>query len=367
MKKTLMTVIGMTVLCVHSNTLKKGRKTTGVLRVLFCSFLCSCGTCVNLSADSYEPPERAAKRQAIEAHIARIYSEFGDDALPELYKVLEENIEDGIYVAHIVEMFDDDAYNPTVASDAEALKIMRKAVDAKGWGKEYLMRKGDTSDLERLPDTTNEIIRYSARATLKARVEGVNVMRFLGVGKGAGVREIEPYFMPSAANLGPQAVYVCEILRRYWQDQLKIPVLTRETVRYYGEQSEQTVSKMPEELLKIVVWFDEEGNPVCNIDLSKYGLSMPVIEPKPIASDPKWYMQPTVTFPHDTDGWTPPTPAPKPAPPPPEPEPLPPPVEAPPPAEPENKTTPWKLPLLIGSLVLIGAVVVWRYIRRNKS
>jgi len=27
-----------------------------------------------------------------------------------------------------------------------------------------------------------------------------------------------------------------------------------------------------------VVWFDEDGNPVCNVDLAKYGLTMPEID-----------------------------------------------------------------------------------------
>ncbi|MCL1921522.1 MAG: hypothetical protein FWG50_10700 [Kiritimatiellaeota bacterium] len=28
----------------------------------------------------------------------------------------------------------------------------------------------------------------------------------------------------------------------------------------------------------MVVWFDEDGNPVCNVDLAKYGLAMPEID-----------------------------------------------------------------------------------------
>ncbi|MCL1921145.1 MAG: hypothetical protein FWG50_08740, partial [Kiritimatiellaeota bacterium] len=32
------------------------------------------------------------------------------------------------------------------------------------------------------------------------------------------------------------------------------------------------------ELLTLVVWFDDGGNPVCNVDLAKYGLTMPDLD-----------------------------------------------------------------------------------------
>ena len=43
--------------------------------------------------------------------------------------------------------------------------------------------------------------------------------------------------------------------------------------------------------------------PVANVDLGKYGLSMPVIDPRP---DKRYRGAYAVTFPHDSEGWTPP-------------------------------------------------------------
>jgi hypothetical protein len=37
-------------------------------------------------------------------------------------------------------------------------------------------------------------------------------------------------------------------------------------------------TKIPTELLTLVVWFDDGGNPVCNVDLAKYGLTMPELD-----------------------------------------------------------------------------------------
>jgi len=47
------------------------------------------------------------------------------------------------------------------------------------------------------------------------------------------------------------------------------------TDKYWGTAKD--TSQIPDELLTMVVWFDEDGNPVCNVDLTKYGLTMPEI------------------------------------------------------------------------------------------
>jgi len=214
------------------------------LRELFCLILCSCGICVNVSAESemsaeerlkHEarikeimrkvgitpiPPEVIAKEAAVEAHIARVYSEFGDDALPELYKVLEENIKDVYYASHIANRLSRDAMNPAVESDARILRMMRMVVDAgtdtSGWGRTYLALKGDASDLVRLRDAY----------ILNNRVAGTNLfgdIRFYtrgGPTNGWGIggkSTFRPPFVPSVANTGPQALYVYEILKSFWE------------------------------------------------------------------------------------------------------------------------------------------------------
>ena len=84
---------------------------------------------------------------------------------------------------------------------------------------------------------------------------------------------------PSVANTGVPGRYVNEIFQRFWRD-------------FEGKDA----SQIPVELLTMAVSFDADGNPVCSVDLAKYGLSMPVIEPKP---DKYYRGEYTVTFPHD--------------------------------------------------------------------
>ena len=309
----------------------------------FCSILCMGGAHV-ASSLTLLPPEVVAKRNATMSYMDGLFENLGHDgALAELYKAVEENIEDTFYVRIVVNRLWPSAYNPTTESDPGILKIMRKVMDAYNndppYGAEgaitYLMRKGDASDLERLPNNeTNIIIRYSANATLKARVEGINVL--------------SPDFIPSVANTGAQALYVREILQRYWK-----------------EQANQNLLKIPDELLAIIVSFDEDGNPVCNVDLAKYGLSMPVITPKPEEErehgTAPWNNN-TVTFPHL--GETPPQ-----AVNPPEPvvkrpgqE-----TESPPPEQPTepsaNKTLTW---FVVIAIAVIAGITVWKQIKRKR-
>jgi len=114
----------------------------------------------------------------------------------------------------------------------------------------YLATKGDERDIE----VINQLPNTGLGRLLEMRVAGKNVV-------GDNPSYIQ--FTPSVANTGPQAVYVREILYRYW------------------EMAGRDSSKIPQELLTMVVSFDKDGNPVCSVDLAKYGLSMPVITPKP--------------------------------------------------------------------------------------
>ena len=54
-----------------------------------------------------------------------------------------------------------------------------------------------------------------------------------------------------------------------------------------------------EELTTATVSFNDDGIPVSSVDLSKYGFSMPVIEPKPAVPERRGALR-TVTFPHES-------------------------------------------------------------------
>ncbi|MCL1856988.1 MAG: hypothetical protein FWF84_05040 [Kiritimatiellaeota bacterium] len=96
---------------------------------------------------------------------------------------------------------------------------------------------------------------------LEMRVTGINVVDTLAITGLYGFGT--PWFYPSVTNTGPQALYVGEILYRYW------------------ESVEFDTAQIPPELLTMVVSFDGDGNPVSSVDLSKYGLTMPVITLNP--------------------------------------------------------------------------------------
>ncbi|MCL1921766.1 MAG: hypothetical protein FWG50_11970 [Kiritimatiellaeota bacterium] len=124
----------------------------------------------------------------------------------------------------------------------------------------YLAFKGDARDLE----VVKRFDSGTLGALLERRVAGENVFGYdADKLKPLGFLGLPKTFFPSVANTGPQAVYVREILYRCW------------------EENGRDASKIPQELLTMVVSFDAEGVPVCSVDLAKHGLSMPVIEPKP--------------------------------------------------------------------------------------
>jgi len=140
----------------------------------------------------------------------------------------------------------------------------------------YLATKGDERDIEVVNQYNKDIL----GTLLEARVAGINLFDYDGILFGSQFVLGDLRFFPSTANTGPQAVYVREILYRYW------------------EEHERDSSKIPQELLTMVVSFDEDGNPVSSVDLAKHGLSMPVIDPKPHPHDSSRIKR-TVTFPHE--------------------------------------------------------------------
>ena len=125
----------------------------------------------------------------------------------------------------------------------------------------YLIVKGDERDLDLIP-----IPQW--REKLEMRVAGTNLINYFQQFIEHGVVSSGMYdIVPSVTNAGPQAHYVLAILRQYWQK------MDPPTDKYWGINKD--MSKIPAELLTMVVWFDEDGNPVCNVDLAKYGLTMP--------------------------------------------------------------------------------------------
>jgi len=104
------------------------------------------------------------------------------------------------------------------------------------------------------------------REMLQARVAGTNVLDFTPIMPGA----YWPGCVPSVTNMGPQGIYVAEILHQCWED---LEVVEDSLGNLLRDET-----KIPPELLTLVVWFDDGGNPVCNVDLAKYGLTMPEID-----------------------------------------------------------------------------------------
>jgi len=180
-----------------------------------------------------------------------------------------------------------DGRNPNSEGEKEALEWTRKMLTVSQTPEyvrdlmfEYLAKKGNESDIELLQKN-----RYWDKEILPIRVSGSNVFD-QPMAHTAEERLGIPRFFPSVANTGPQASYVREILMKFLeQKELNANVWN------WREQ-------VPEELWTMAVSFDADGNPVCNVDLAKYGLSMPVITPKPNKDIPHWNAY-TVTFPHE--------------------------------------------------------------------
>lgn len=208
------------------------------------------------------------------------YHFLGYDALPEFYEILKESIEDREIARAVVNAFVViDGYTWR-EGEREALDWTRKIVlthsnDALfGTDRplQYFVLKGDATDSRFLKENFD-----FAHPMLEARVGGTNLFR---VGRVFGGGWID--FIPSVTNMGPQAVYVHEIIKRFWEQSGR----------------DEDISKIPEALLTMVVSFDGDGNPVSSVDLAKYGLSMPILTGNPNPYSPQ-KLDYTVTFPHD--------------------------------------------------------------------
>jgi len=199
-------------------------------------------------------------------------SYFGYTHFPAIFKRLEADIEDFGKASSAVDIFARvDCFNLASEGDKEALEWTRKYLErylpvaaggVNGDAVEYLAVKGDGRDVEILSRHPNGALAQ----LLKTRVAGMNIFD-MDSSSGFGL----PRFIPSVANTGPQAIYAREILYRYW------------------EEAGRDSSKIPPELLAMAVSFDGDGNPVCSVDLAKYGLSVPVITPRPHREKFNWW------------------------------------------------------------------------------
>ena len=211
---------------------------------------------------------------------------------PDIYQNIEQDFNSPDVTGDIIWNFfmlaDLDAPNLASEGDREALDWVRKCIERfypqreslvfkhetighnvnGAWAQifTYLAIKGDGRDIALVSQYGNDEL----NALLKMRVAGVNAFDYDSSNLATTfINQLFQMctFFPSVANTGPQAVYVREILYRYWEE--------------HGRDS----STMPQELLTMVVSFDEDGNLVCSVDLAKYGLSMPIITPRPDRED----------------------------------------------------------------------------------
>ena len=227
--------------------------------------------------------------------VARAYSY---EALPILCELLPEHMGDSYPVNQAMHrLIEIDGKNTASHGDKEVLRLAREAASQDKPSVpaiQYLALKGDGNDIAVLEKAKvwshngDDLKLNSANAAidvLKARANGTNVM-----GTSRDPKTLYLDFIPSVANTGPQALYVRYLLRKA------------------REMAERAPFKIPEELIKLTVSFDADGNPVSSVDLAKYGLSMPIITPKPDPRNPASTRY-TVVFPHEQgEGWAPPPP-----------------------------------------------------------
>ena len=221
------------------------------------------------------------------------FRNLGNDVKLAAYcEVLSTNMDKLETVKHIIGQFYSlDGRDILSCGHPEALRLTREVVsrggDVPGHAWAYLIVKGNRGDadlLEKASDQPPKDWQLELVDALRKRAEE-NFVR----GERTDILQGEDSIIPSVANTGPQGVYVYHILRKAWGVE---EYLIRDTpgIPY---------PKFPEELLKMEVTFDEDGLPVSSVDLSKYGLSMPVIRVN--LSRSGILDRYTAIFPHETE------------------------------------------------------------------
>ncbi|MCL1921705.1 MAG: hypothetical protein FWG50_11650 [Kiritimatiellaeota bacterium] len=198
---------------------------------------------------------------------AVFHEEVEGKSTEELCKLLEEKFDDpGVVNAAMWSFYCGDGADRASYGNKEALGWARRVVKEKKTGyhittaMDYLGQKGNAEDIALLSQ-------YLVGRKLSARVAGTNLLN-------NHLTDFEGLWWlgctPSVTNTGPQGLYVEAILRQYWEN---LEVGKDRHGNPYRDQS-----KIPPEIQTLVVSFDKKGNPVCNVDLAKYGLTMPEID-----------------------------------------------------------------------------------------
>ena len=262
MKKALIMVIGMTALCLYGTTLEEARRILreGVEGV-----------------GPLDTPEKRERADKIWTDLVFLGLNEGYLALSVYCELLAEHSDNPKIVDTIMKQFRHIGERSTEAVNQDALDWARKVAvqeesryDGARAAKNFLSYKGDAKDM-------NLMSRSDDKKRLATRAAGTNVVEWFDR-VGHPPKDNYFHFIPSVTNTGPQALYAREILHRYWE-MLPEEVLKREDTHrgITHRLLYRDGSKIPAELLTLVVWFDEDGNPVCNVDLAKYGLTMPEI------------------------------------------------------------------------------------------
>ena len=236
----------------------------------------------------------------------------GPESFPSLIRfLLDKDSRHNQQIFVILRVLQSDGQVLTSAGDRGMLNAMseyvKQIVDKEFFREEelpmtYIIQKGGADDLEILQYAAQKFydfdydvpathkIESPAMRLLQARVDGVNLlgdpdrgwllpdsssdgtasaltMLRISANYGHRLSTNEPPFVPSVANTGPQAAYVYYLLKQ--------------ALAKYGAPT-----NIPPELVKMAVSFDADGKPVCNVDLSKYGLAMPDFTPSPSSSRP---------------------------------------------------------------------------------
>jgi len=251
MRKIVLAMIGMMTLCVHSAELEEAKR---------------------LVREYVEQLAELDKQPTVDFFYYVGFLEklaaFDRDVQMSVYlDMLEENPDDPATINLAMFRFNiADRGNYTPYRNQKALDWVRKVLKSederfdKKWAGTYLLGKGDAGDLD--------IIGDEFRERLAMRVAGTNLINY-------SQNNFSWYgcFL-SVTNTGYQGLYVQEILRQVWENlEEETHSTTAGFPRHFKDKS-----KIPDELITMVVWFDDDGNPVCNVDLEKYGLTMPEID-----------------------------------------------------------------------------------------
>jgi len=208
-------------------------------------------------------------------------------------EMIAERPDDPATVNRMVRWFNNhDGYDRASHGNQKALDWARKILKSEDSrlnayiAGEYLMFKGDARDLDIIRGDAEVLAEFGVgnkkdfdifagdfKETLAMRVAGTNIINYVSL----PTCMIPDYFncIPSVTNTGPQGLYVQEILHQVWKT-LEIEECVFEGLSVSLPFRDK--SKIPPELITMVMWFDDDGNPVCNVDLAKYGLTMPEID-----------------------------------------------------------------------------------------